>query len=174
MEVCADDLVSNWTQQDPEIKPLVPREEQYAARLPLPYLQTIDMAQLPSTVNARHSMINKSQIAGMDKSVAMSGMLVKKHQKINTMNQYDLVPEVIYNSMEIQLRELVNTLISPTNYRQVDLAKQHQEMFLKSHQLDLRIRECQLGIKKQLNMKAEFEAVNNRMEGIVSGSVFFI
>ena len=41
-------------------------------------------------------------------------------------------------------------------------------MYLKSHQFDARLRECQLGIKKQLNMKAEFESVNARMEGIVS------
>ena len=95
-------------------------------------------------------------------------MLVKKNQKMMTMNQYDLVPEVIYNSMEIQLRDLISSLISPINYRQVELQKQHQAMYLKSHQIDSRLRECQLGIKKQLNMKAEFEAVNARMEGIVS------
>ena len=84
------------------------------------------MANLPSALNAKKSLVDKSIIAGVDNhSVAMSGMLVKKNQKMMTMNQYDLVPEVIYNSMEIQLRDLVNTLISPTNYRQVDLAKQH-------------------------------------------------
>ena len=39
MTVDSDGKISNWTQQDPEIKqPLVPREEQYAARIPLPHL----------------------------------------------------------------------------------------------------------------------------------------
>lgn len=80
----------------------MPREEQYAARIPPPHLQTIDMGLLPSVINKKRSLIERSLRADQDQySIALSGMLVKKNQKMMTMNQYDLVPEVIYNSMEI-------------------------------------------------------------------------
>ena len=76
------------------------------------------MNLMPSAIDNKRSLVGRSVIPGQDvHSVAVSGMLVKKNQRQMTMNQYDLVPEVIYNSMEIQLRDLVNTLISPTNYR---------------------------------------------------------
>lgn len=118
-EAGSDGAISNWSQFDPEIRtPLVAREIQYECRIPKAHLQTIGMEQLPSAMNNKESMIGRSIKPGVDNaSVQMSGMLVKKNQKIMTMNQYDLVPEIIYNSMEIQMRELVNTLISPTNYR---------------------------------------------------------
>jgi len=41
---------------------------------------------------------------------------------------------------------------------------EHQTLYLKSHQMDARIRECQLALKKQLNMKSEFDNINIRLD----------
>lgn len=37
-------------------------------------------------------------------------------------------------------------------------------MVMQSHQFDARLRDCTMGIKKQLNMKAEFDIIYARMD----------
>ena len=45
-------------------------------------------------------------------------MLVNKNAKMQTLTQYDIVPEVIFNSLEIRIRELLKVLLGPTINRQ--------------------------------------------------------
>ena len=60
----------------------------------------------------------------------MSGMFVKKGKKMQTMTQYDLVPEVLYNSIEGKLLDKVRSILSPTHYRQLELSKEYQKLYL--------------------------------------------
>ena len=63
-------------------------------------------------------------MAGVDQnSVALSGMIVQKAKKLQTMTQYDLVPEVIYNSIEIKIRDVIETIVGPIHHKQGDLLK---------------------------------------------------
>ena len=53
-----------------------------------------------------------SKVANVDhRSVQMEGLLVTRTKKQQTMSQYDLVPEVIYNSLEIKIRTLMRELL---------------------------------------------------------------
>ena len=47
-------------------------------------------------------------------------------------------------------------LLSPTVRRQQDLDKLQQELFLRNNKFDMKLRECQLSIKKQMNIRDEF------------------
>ena len=48
-------------------------------------------------------------------------LILQKAKKMQTMTQYDLVPEVIYNSLEIKIRELISSLLTPALRRQEEL-----------------------------------------------------
>lgn len=117
--------LSNWSEQIPDVKPLVSRKIQYRNRVAQPGLQTLDYNELPSKINANQSVFQRSLMPQFndDFSDAMSGMLVTKNAKLQTMTQYDLIPEIIYNSLEIKLREMFQTIIGPTIQRQAELAK---------------------------------------------------
>ena len=69
------------------------------------------------------------------------------------MTQYDLVPEVIYNSLEKKMGEMIKSMISPTYYRQLDLTRENKELYMKTHEFDMRLRDLQLLIKKDTNIK---------------------
>ena len=58
-------------------------------------------------------------------------MMVRHKKKIQTMTQYDLVPEVIYNNLEKKMSELITTMNSATYYRQIELAKENKELYMK-------------------------------------------
>lgn len=98
------------------------RELQYESRLPKPWLQTLDANNMPSRDN--QSLKQRSLINNRNAQSEVSGMLVTKNVPIQTMTQYDLVPEVIYNSLEIKMRETLTDLLGPTIQRQSDLTKE--------------------------------------------------
>ena len=100
--------ISAWSGQLPVVEPLIEREIQYDNHLPRPGRLTIEPGEMPSYLNCNQSIFNRSILPMQDAhSVQMEGMLVTRPKALQTMNQYDLVPEVIYNSMEIKIRDLI-------------------------------------------------------------------
>ena len=82
------------------------------------------------------------------------------------MTQYDLVPEVIYNALEKKMGEMINQMNSHTYYRQIELAKECKEMYIKSHEFDARLRDLQIAFKKESNVKDQFNQINSKLENM--------
>ena len=82
------------------------------------------------------------------------------------MTQYDLVPEVIYNALEKKMGEKINSMISSTYYRQIELANDTKQLSVKQHELDARIRDLQILLKKDTNIKEQFASINFRMDNM--------
>ena len=110
---------------DPNVEPTpVEREVQYGNRVASPGQQTIDADNMPKRQKGNFSVMNRSLIPQQDnKSVAVSGLIATRQKKMQTLTQYDLVPEVIYNALEIKIRQLMIELTGPTINRQQEIEK---------------------------------------------------
>lgn len=93
-------------------------------------------------------------------------MMVRHKKKIQTMTQYDLVPEVIYNNLEKKMGEMITNMISPTYYRQIELAKENKELYMKQHEFAAKLSDMQILLKKDTNIKDQFNQINFRMDNM--------
>ena len=162
--------ISNFSDLDPSVAPTpVDREVQYCNRVANPGLQTIDADNMPKRQKGNFSVMNRSLIPQQDnKSVAVSGMIATRQKKMQTLTQYDLVPEVIYNALEIKIRELMIELTGPTVNRQQEIEKHVNHVIQLQHKFDTKLRDCQLSIKKQMNLKDEIDKNVMRLDSHVS------
>ena len=55
---------------------------------------------------------------------------------------------MIYNNLEIRIRDLISELTGPTVTRQQECTKHINKLFQTCHAFDSKLRDCQLGIKK--------------------------
>mmetsp|Transcript_27760 Transcript_27760/g.34499 ORF Transcript_27760/g.34499 Transcript_27760/m.34499 type:complete len:96 (-) Transcript_27760:794-1081(-) len=67
--------------------------------------------------------------------------------------------------MEIKIRNLMLELVGPTITRQQEFEKMSNNLFTMSHKFDTRLRDCQIGLKKQMNIREELDKINTRIEG---------
>ena len=111
-----DSLISTFSQRYSVKEPLIEGETHYGHRVAAPGRMSLEAEHLVGhRPNRRFSVRKRSVMTQKDRhSVQLSGLMVQKNMRTQTVTQYDLVPEVIYNNLKARLNDLVVEIAGPT------------------------------------------------------------